>query len=535
MRTFEQKSKTTRQTTPVKSTKTSRSHYGQSHEVSSVPHLHRMIGNQSVLCLQQAKQENHDANLIDYVVSTGVDSDFSRVPVHTNTNSKLQAKLKVNVPGDKYEQEANRVADLVMRMPSAKHSGEYSSAYGVRRDAKTRNSQAKLAINPVQGSYASGSEIHSAFASYRSYKGTPIDSVSRNYMEIRFGQDFRDIRVHTDSEASRLSDVLQAKAFTKGSDIYFNNGQYNPNSNSGRRLLAHELTHTVQQRATASVDFIQRDLAVEPANPDAVVRELSDDALQDAIDYNNRWFTNEDEIRNLRDVLGIISEPPTIDGDLVRAVVEWQAISNLDQDGKIGPRTARIIGREMLAESRLDRAQRIPARQMLEKGITLSLANNNYTDTATTSIKNIRFNVFIPRGLNMRDYALVNFLRGEMLIVPGPVHPNVRMYGALVPFNFPAEQVDSVDADPIYWSTAGSRWNYNIAGRNFSATDAPGPRSGNTFNPGESANVNFRIAVFRVRDLPVVTAGNVGATRPLVSRRWRFSVVRDVAGNITHP
>ena len=134
----------------------------------------------------------------------------------------------------------------------------------------------------------------------------------------------------------------------------------------------------------------------------------------------------------------------------------------------------------------------------------------------------------------MRDYALVNFIRGEILRAPGPAHPNVRMYGVLVPFNFPAEQVDSVDTDPIYWSTAASRWNYNIAGRRFSATDSPG-RSTGLFNPGDSADLHFRIGVFRVRDLPAVTAGNVGAARPLVIRRWRFSVVRDAAGNISHP
>lgn len=134
----------------------------------------------------------------------------------------------------------------------------------------------------------------------------------------------------------------------------------------------------------------------------------------------------------------------------------------------------------------------------------------------------------------MRDYALVNFIRGEILRVPGPSHPTVRMYGTTVSYDFPSEQVDSIDTDPIYWSSAAGRWNYNISGRTFSATDKPGRPSG-LFNPGDSADVHFRIAVFRVRDLPMTTSGSVGSARPLMSRRWRFSVVRDAAGNITHP
>ncbi|WP_318701549.1 DUF4157 domain-containing protein [Roseofilum sp. SID2] len=79
-------------------------------------------------------------------------------------------------------------------------------------------------------------------------KGQPLTNRTRSFMEDRFGNDFSQVRIHTDSNAVQLSQDLQAKAFTHGHNIYFNSGQYNPGSTSGKRLLAHELTHTIQQK-----------------------------------------------------------------------------------------------------------------------------------------------------------------------------------------------------------------------------------------------------------------------------------------------
>jgi hypothetical protein len=77
--------------------------------------------------------------------------------------------------------------------------------------------------------------------------GHSLDSASRAFMEPRFGRDFGAVRVHADAAASRAAKMLSAEAFTVGGDIYFAEGRYRPNTPSGRRLLAHELTHTVQQ------------------------------------------------------------------------------------------------------------------------------------------------------------------------------------------------------------------------------------------------------------------------------------------------
>ena len=80
--------------------------------------------------------------------------------------------------------------------------------------------------------------------------GTPMDSGTRKNMESAFGADFGGVRIHNDSNAKKMSNELGAQAFTHGNDIYFNEGKYDPNSSSGSHLLAHELTHTVQQGAS---------------------------------------------------------------------------------------------------------------------------------------------------------------------------------------------------------------------------------------------------------------------------------------------
>ena len=78
--------------------------------------------------------------------------------------------------------------------------------------------------------------------------GAPLPTALRQQMEASFGTDFSDVRVHTDASSAPVAS-LNARAYTKGSDIYFNAGQYNPESQEGRRLLGHELAHVVQQRS----------------------------------------------------------------------------------------------------------------------------------------------------------------------------------------------------------------------------------------------------------------------------------------------
>ncbi|NTW69467.1 MAG: DUF4157 domain-containing protein [Chlorobiaceae bacterium] len=89
--------------------------------------------------------------------------------------------------------------------------------------------------------------------------GMPIHDATRSFMEHRFGSDFSDVNIHTDSAAIQMNRELNAQAFTVGRDIYFNSGKYSPDSESGKYLLAHELTHTIQQSKEINAMRIQRD------------------------------------------------------------------------------------------------------------------------------------------------------------------------------------------------------------------------------------------------------------------------------------
>ena len=79
--------------------------------------------------------------------------------------------------------------------------------------------------------------------------GSPLDRDTKGFMESRLGADFGDVRVHTDATASESARSVQAHAYTVGSDVVFQSGKYAPESESGKRMLAHELTHVVQQRS----------------------------------------------------------------------------------------------------------------------------------------------------------------------------------------------------------------------------------------------------------------------------------------------
>lgn len=94
------------------------------------------------------------------------------------------------------------------------------------------------------------SDLESRIKSLRS-SGQPLPESVRAFFEPRFGRDFSQVRVHTDSKSTESARVLNARSFTVGRDVVFGPGQYAPETNQGRQLLAHELTHVVQQHSTS--------------------------------------------------------------------------------------------------------------------------------------------------------------------------------------------------------------------------------------------------------------------------------------------
>lgn len=83
--------------------------------------------------------------------------------------------------------------------------------------------------------------------------GRPMDAGTRDFMESRFGQDFGQVRIHTDAQAAESASAINARAYTSGSNVVFGNGEYRPETDSGRRLLAHELVHVGQQGGASQV------------------------------------------------------------------------------------------------------------------------------------------------------------------------------------------------------------------------------------------------------------------------------------------
>lgn len=162
---------------------------------------------------------------------------------------------------------------------------------------------------------------------------------------------------------------------------------------------------------------------------------------------------------------------------------------------------------------------------------TLSVSGDTYSDSATESRKNIKFNVKLPTGADPKKYGLVNWIKGHMKKGDGNFF-KVKMYGNTVDANFASSQVDSIDADPLYWSKSGSRWNYTTESDGFSATDSPGPAL-NTETGAEYA-LNFSIGLYNFADVPTTTTGTISATA-IQSVGWKYSVKVDSTGKFSHP
>jgi hypothetical protein len=169
----------------------------------------------------------------------------------------VQPKLNVNSPGDKYEQEADAMADKVTSMPemAGAMSASHNAATAVQRKcAKCEEEEKKQNVMRKatnDGGFQAPQHFESKLADTKG-GGSPMAAETRSFMEDAFQTDLSHVRIHNNAAATAMSSTIQAKAFTYGSDIYFNSGQYNPESKEGKHLLAHELTHTQQQGKTGA-------------------------------------------------------------------------------------------------------------------------------------------------------------------------------------------------------------------------------------------------------------------------------------------
>jgi len=252
MRTFAEKPKTTRLI--ARSSAVSRAHVGQHHDPNAILKRQRTMGNQAVPRLLQSSAEERNAVLTS-TASPQFGHDFARILVSPHKADALQTKLSVNKPGDEYEQEADRMAEQVLRMPRPQTPRVCPCGGGCPRcEAGHAGQEDKhLQIMRVQPGDLGQSDVSPITHEILRSPGQPLDSSTRSYFEPRFGHDFSHVRVHSDRQAEQAARSINASAFTVGKHIVLGGAQRSPNSREGQQLLAHELTHVIQQSGTSGI------------------------------------------------------------------------------------------------------------------------------------------------------------------------------------------------------------------------------------------------------------------------------------------
>ena len=183
-------------------------------------------------------------------------------------SGKLQAKLKIGRSNDRYEQEADRVADQVMRMPDTSVQRECSGCeeeiqtklFAVHRTPlvqlqamEDEEKEEHLQVKESRGSTNNiAPSIESQINSLRG-GGRPLSKFERSFFEPRFERDFSNVRLHTGSQATKSTKLVNARAYTMGRDVVFGMGEYSPHKSEGLKLLAHELVHTIHQGSGSSL------------------------------------------------------------------------------------------------------------------------------------------------------------------------------------------------------------------------------------------------------------------------------------------
>jgi outer membrane protein OmpA-like peptidoglycan-associated protein len=179
-----------------------------------------------------------------------------------------QAKLRLGDPGDSFEREADRTADHVMRMtdaasappPNVQRKCAQCSPAAEPQEVQRKCSACEDEVQRktrTKGGDEPDSRVESEVAMLR-HGGEPLSTGAREFFEPRFGVDFSGVRIHASGSAARTARSIDALAFTTRNHIVFAEGQYQPSSNAGRYLLAHELAHTIQQGAAGDAPAIQK-------------------------------------------------------------------------------------------------------------------------------------------------------------------------------------------------------------------------------------------------------------------------------------
>lgn len=256
-----------------------------------------------------------------------------KADIHGYRPSLVQTQLVIGNSHDSCEAEANRVADQVVSIPD---TALKPSLIPVKEETGIKKQSAYRRISSIPPPTISGKKISRQGAAnapspaLRAFnieaklnnsagRGSPMDAATKAFMETRFGTDFTAVRIHTNTDAVRMSNALGARAFAYGRDVYFNRGEYQPTSLEGRRLLAHELTHVVQQGAAIQRKAIP---AIAERPPPSVIQGLG---IIDALNYIANRANNIPGFSLLTFVLGVnpvnMTPVPRTPANLFRGII----------------------------------------------------------------------------------------------------------------------------------------------------------------------------------------------------------------------
>lgn len=234
--------------------------------------------------------------------------NFSNISIHPGSRPPIivQPKLQINQPDDPYEREAEQISNEVMqtqKSPDAFLKQSPRAVQGRVMDAQAGLQEAPPLVEDVLRS-----------------SGRPLDPGTREFFESRLGHQFGGVRVHSDARAAESAQAVNALAYTVGQDIVFGPGRYAPATQTGRQLLAHELTHVVQQSGAAGIP---------PAQPRLVQRSI--ETYLKAMNQKPRdWYTaarhlNGESTKTIRARLKDLGDPRLI-AELHKAAVNGPGV-----------------------------------------------------------------------------------------------------------------------------------------------------------------------------------------------------------------
>lgn len=199
----------------------------------------------------------------------------------------IQTRLTVNQPGDEYEREADAAADQVMRMPAPTTLQRQRTAWREEETLCRRCTECDEGEKLHRQELGPGPDsVPPLVDEVLGSPGRPLDREARAFFEPRFDYDFARVRIHTDAQAATSARSANAHAYTVGHHIVFGEGQYSPQTSAGQHLLAHELTHTVQQASATGTIPITRVPAVQAVTKavSRLARKVADENIQSLSD-----------------------------------------------------------------------------------------------------------------------------------------------------------------------------------------------------------------------------------------------------------